>query len=43
MSTQESDLGILPLEGLDQEQIETLDHWISLFDSKYPHIGHLVD
>lgn len=42
MSTAPKDVGIASVEGLAADDLETLDQWISKFESKYPHVGALV-
>jgi hypothetical protein len=41
MSTKPDDVGSASLEGLGAEELDTLNSWVSKFESKYTHVGHL--
>lgn len=42
MSTSAADVGSASLEGLGQDEIDTLNQWIAKFESKYPVVGTLT-
>lgn len=42
MSTNPADVGSASLEGLGQDEIDTLNQWIAKFESKYPVVGNLT-
>ena len=42
MSTDPKDVGNASLDGLGQDEIDTLNQWIAKFESKYPVVGNLT-